>query len=1192
MLNNLKQFNLPEVEEKVLKLWKEKQIFQKSLDKNRKKFVFYEGPPTANGRPGIHHILVRSFKDIICRYKTMQGYSVPRRAGWDTHGLPVELEVEKELGLKSKKEIDEYGIAEFNAKCRESVWKYRDEWERMTERTGFWLDMNNPYVTYENSYIESVWGILKQISQRELLYKGHRVVPWCTRCGTALSSHELAQGYKEVTDTSVYVKFKVSAKGGSASGGKGEKLKVGDVSLDGDVYILSWTTTPWTLPGNVALAVGEDMVYSITEKDGETLIAAEDSPLGEELGHAGKKIKGRDLIGLEYEPLFPVKALQKNKKSYKVYSADFVNTEEGTGVVHTAVMYGEDDYELGAKEGLPKHHTVDEAGKFTKDVHELLGMYAKSKKTEEEIINHLDVEGYLLKTEEYLHDYPHCWRCGTALLYYAHDSWFIKMSKLREELISANKGINWVPEHLKEGRFGEWLREVKDWAISRNRYWGTPLPMWKCKKCGKEKILESREDISGVLGSTKNEYYLMRHGESESNVLGVVNHRLETSDKYPLILKGRVVAEKSAKSLKRKKIDVVVASPFLRTKETAEILGEILNVKPEEDSRLHESGLGELDGKSTGSCHAAGPAELQKLYASKPDFESFQSIAERMFSVVRDLEEKYKGKKIVIVSHGDPLWMLEGVMRGMSLDETIRWGYWGFDMSDAYISPGEVRKVPLLSLPRGKDGFCDLHRPYIDDVLFPCEKSGCKGEMGRVEEVIDVWFDSGAMPWAQAHFPFATQKKNVKYRNIDISRSLLYPADYICEAIDQTRGWFYTLLAIGVLLGDGAPYKNALSLGHVLDKKGQKMSKSKGNVVDLWEMTDKYGADVIRWYFYTVNPAGEPKRFDEEDLKKTSRQFFNLLYNSFVFYETYADKSLEVKSEKFPPKADSPRAKKVTNVLDKWILARLEGVRDSVTKNMDSYDIGRGARAIGDFVEDLSRWYIRRSRRRFQKPESQEDYEAASQTLGYVLLEISKLLAPFTPFFSDALYASLGGHAESVHLEDWAKKQKKFANDKLVKDMQETRDRVVSALAKRADAGVSVRQPLAAYSTAVAIPFEDIFKEEVNVEEIKIDSSLPKDSLNDVLDTEITHELRERGLLRELVRAVQGLRRDADLHPNDEIILGIDGDEEILSIAKTYDNELKKDVGAKQIEYVRFKYDAELETKFDAYSVRIGLRKV
>ena len=1138
MLKNLKEFSLPKIEEKVLEFWKSDRIFEKSLAKTKrgKKFVFYEGPPTANGRPGIHHVLARVFKDIVLRYKTMAGFYAPRRGGWDTHGLPVEIEVEKSLGLKSKAEIEKFGIAEFNKKCRESVWKYKNEWERFTERIGFWLDLKNPYITYENSYIETLWWIIQQIAKRKLLYKGHKVVPWCSRCGTSLSSHEMALGYNEVEDTSVYVKFKIKNRP--------------------NTYILSWTTTLWTLPGNVALAVGEKIKYLEQEIKGERLIYAKYSPIARELGQIGKELSGKSLVGLEYEPLFKIKPLQ-NGKSHKIYAADFVTTTEGTGVVHTAVMYGEDDYNLGKKVGLPQHHTVDEKGKFTKDVAGFEGMYVKAKETEEKIVKYLERNGNLLKTEKYLHEYPFCWRCNTPLIYYARDSWFVVMSKLRSKLQKANGKINWIPAHIKTGRFGEWLREAKDWNFSRERYWGTPLPVWQCEKCAEAKVIGGFDELEKLAGKSTNCYILVRHGQAQSNLDHKVTGWPEKT-KAHLTLFGRVEVEKLAKKLAKTKVHYIYSSDLTRTKETEQILADIFKgEKVYFDERLREINTGKFNGCHDSAYHAYFTSILEKFTKVPPGGESLSDLRKRLFGLISELEKKHQNKTIVIVSHEYPIWMLWQMMTGASNDEAaLEHERRGED----FIGTGEAEEIKMRNLPRDETGLFDVHRPYVDEVKFGCVKPRCNGKMKRVKEVVDAWFDSGAMPFAS---------------------SAPIPADYISEAVDQTRGWFYTLLAVAVLMNKGNPYRNVICLGHVLDKYGRKMSKSKGNVVDPWQMIEKYGTDAVRWYLYTITPPGEPKKFDEADLGKALRQTISLIYNSFVFFETYASKNTRYQI---------PNTK---NVLDRWVIARLAEAVKAATAGMDKYDVGGAAHAIEEFVSDLSRWYIRRSRRRLQKPDGQKDYNAASETLGFVLLELSKLLAPFTPFFAEALYKSLViNHGSSVHLENWPKIVGK-TDKKLLGEMKNARLIASSALAKRAELGIKVRQPLNELKIKnqelKSKEITEILKDEVNVKKIAFDRKLKEDIW---LDAEITHELKEEGWLRELVRMIQGLRQDAGLTPKTQIILVVESPGELNHVVQANENLIKKEVNAKSVEYGRsHKFESELETKIDDWPVWIALRK-
>jgi len=969
--------NFPKMEEEIVKFWEKQDIFKKTLEstKDGKKFVFFEGPPTANGKPGIHHVLARAYKDIICRYKTMQGFFVERKAGWDTHGLPVELQVEREIQLEEQKGkdikwkengegireeaylqstfklrttkdiIEKYGIKKFNQRCKESVWIYKKAWEDMTKRIGYWLDLEHPYVTYENEYIESLWWIIKQIWDKELLYKGYKVVPHCPRCGTALSSHEVAQGYDSVSENSVYVKFLVI---------NPEKVIP---QVKDDLFILSWTTTPWTLPGNVALAVGEDIEYVAVEQEGETYILAKDT-LGLLEGEykIEKEFKGKDLIGLKYVPLYDIKPLRTDK-AHQVYGADFVTTEDGTGVVHTAVMYGEDDYNLGKKVGLPKHHTVDENGNFTKEVPKWSGRFVKDKDVERGIVNDLRQRELLYKEEMYTHDYPFCWRCNTPLLYYAKDSWFIRMSALKAQLIKNNQDINWVPGYIKQGRFGEWLNELKDWAFSRERYWGTPLPIWECEKCSKKECVGSIDEL------------------------------------------------------------------------------------------------------------------VQK--ASK--------------------------------------------------------------------------KVDLKKL--------DLHRPFVDDIQLKCE---CGGKMRRVREVIDVWFDSGAMPFAQWHYPFANKER--------IDEGFSFPAEYIAEAIDQTRGWFYTLLAISTLLGKGTPFKNVICLNLILDAKGQKMSKSRGNIVDPFAMIAKYGADTLRWHLFTMNQPGDTKLFDEKNLEDVVKKNWLILWNVLSFWKMYApnqepgtkDQEQEVQSSKFKVQSSG-------HVLDRWVVAKFNALVKSVTDSLDSYQVTEAGRAIGDFITELSTWYVRRSRARFKK--EGKDKQQALSTLHHVLTQLAKLLAPGAPFIAEKIYSELRGKQASVHLEKWPVVEKDSIMQELLKKMQVVRQAVELGHALRKEHRLKVRQPLAQFIVAYPQMEENlqaILKEEMNVEEVIFVSKLPSGdefvskeagSFKVALDITITDELKQKGFIREIVRHINAMRKDAQLTINDTVTVYYEiPSEELAGIFLHYKN--------------------------------------
>jgi len=1004
--------NLPELEEKILAFWKEHDIFQKTLQKPAPagRFVFFEGPPTANGKPGIHHVLARAFKDLIPRYKTMRGFRVDRKAGWDTQGLPVELQVEKELGFKGKPDIEKYGIKEFNAKCKSSVWTYKADWEKLTERIGFWLDLDKPYITYENYYIESLWWILKQVNKAGFLYQDYKVLPHCPRCGTALSSHEVALGYKSVTEPSVYVKFKVKEKG------VGSKEQ-------GELYILSWTTTPWTLPGNVALAVGNDIEYVVVKlvdyrKDDGSLvyqyiILAKDiyekskdpthplydkigthldyghQPEGlpdksefveQDTGYVVQTLFGKDLVGLEYEPLFDIKPLQTNT-SYKVYAANFVTTTDGTGVVHTAVMYGEDDFVLGTQIGLPKYHTVDEAGNFTKEVAKWAGKFVKDNAVEQGIVADLQERGLLFKQEMYTHDYPFCWRCSTPLLYYAKPSWFIKMSALRDDLKSANEKINWHPEHIQHGRFGEWLEGVKDWAISRERYWGTPLPIWKCEKCKEIIVVESLKELAKLSGEKR---------------------------------------------------------------------------------------------------------------VAKNDF--------------------------------------------------------------------------------------DLHRPFIDEITIQCK---CGGIMKRVPEVADCWFDSGSMPFAQWGYP------NLANSQEQIANS--YPADYIAEAIDQTRGWFYTLLAIATLLKkSGAlkeiktedvipPYKHVICLGHINDKTGQKMSKSKGNIIDPWEVINKYGADALRFHLYTGNQPGEPKNFDPQAVDDVVKKTLLILMNCLSFYELYQNGKQIL--------ANIPQTK---NILDKWVLALWYKTLANVTKNLDNYTITEAGRDLANFVTEFSTWYVRRSRDRFKQ--EGDDKQAALQTLGFVLRQFTITIAPFMPFVAEELYQRIKGGQESVHLEDWPEvRELEKVDEELLTNMDKLRNIVEQALAKRAEAKIKVRQPLRRLlvkGVNFSEELQSILADEINVLEIIQEDGL---TVSVELDTKLDDELKSLGTLREFSRQINALRKKLGFTVKDTAELVIAAPEDLQKILEKYPDEILKATLTHNVVFVNTAQPHEFEV--DGIKLSVGLVK-
>lgn len=1105
------ELNFSKTEKKILKFWKKNQVFEKSIirRKRAKNFVFYDGPATVNAQPGLHHVLARVFKDIICRYKTMQGFKVIRKAGWDTHGLPVELEIEKKLGLKSKKDIEKYGIAKFNKKCQELVWQQKKGWEKLTGRIAFWVDMENPYITYTPDYIETAWWIIKKIWQKGLLCKDYKVVPYCTRCGTSLSSHEVALGYKRIKEPAIYVKFPIL----------NPEFK--------NTSLLVWTTTPWTLPGNVAVAVNPEFAYLKVKIGGEYLILAKERmEICGVNGEIVKQLRGKDLIGLRYQPLYPA-GEEVIKRAYRVIPADFVSLEEGTGMVHIAPAFGEEDMKVGKNNNLPILLTVDERGKFKLEVKKWAGLFVKE--ADPLIIEDLKNQNLLFKEESYEHDYPFCWRCQSPLLYYAKESWFIRVTKIKRYLINNNQKINWIPAHLKKGRFGEWLKEVKDWALTRERYWGTPLPVWQCRKCGYLELIGTKKDLVSQKFS-KNEYFLLRHGMSQRNLKDVAACWPEKTP-FPLTKEGEEQIKAVARKLKNKKIDLIFSSDLLRTKQTAEIVGRELGIKPKFDKRLREVNIGIFNGKPVKEIsrfwdkeRRLSPLEYysKRFQVAPPKGENYFAIEKRMYEFMKEIDQKCQRENILIISHQRPLTLLEKINYGYDLKEFTKTLLRGKE-----IKTGELRKLEFKKLPYNKKMELDFHRPYVDEVKFYCRK--CNAPMERTPEVIDCWFDSGAMPFAQYHYPF--ENKTL------IKRKIQFPADYISEAIDQTRGWFYTLLAVSSLLGKGPAYKNVLSVGHVLDEKGEKMSKSKGNVVDPWYVVEKYGADVIRWYFYTINQPGDSKLFSEKDVGLAFKKFILTLWNCFIFYQTY-----KPKIKNYNPQTKNKlqiTSKKNNHVLDRWIVSRLNGLILNVTKSLNKYGIAAAARAIENFaINDLSLWYIRRSRKRFNE---------AGPTLAFVLYVLSKLTAPFIPFLSEKIYQGLKPKSIlSVHLTDWPKANKKLINKNLERKMEKIREVVTEVLAERAKAKIKVRQPLnrlqiGNYQIQKEKELLKIIKEEVNVKKITFGKTLR-------LDTKITPELRGEGIAREVIRHIQEMRKFASLKPRDKISVNYFGTEELNKI--------------------------------------------
>lgn len=1132
-----------ENEEKLLQFWRENKVFEKTLEKDAPEgeYIFFEGPPTANGRPGIHHVAARSFKDVIPRYKTMCGFRVNRKAGWDTHGLPVELQVEKQLGLKSKKEIESFGVAAFNQKCKESVWVYKDEWERLTERMAYWVDMKNPYITYKNSYIEALWATVKEIDNRGHMYRDFKVVPWCTRCGTALSSHELNQpgAYKDVKDLSVYVKFPI-------------------VGFE-KAYFLAWTTTPWTLPGNVGLAVGNDIDYVEAKVGDEILVLAKDLlkilPEGYEII---AEHKGSEMIGMQYEPLFsyladlaPEDQKEKLKNAYKIYPADFVTTTDGTGIVHTAVMYGADDFDLGTKENLPKFHLVNEEGKFILGTGFLEGRYVKEKDENGkptlavDIVDDLTKRNLLFKKENHLHSYPHCWRCDTPLIYYARTSWYFDMSKLRDQLVTANEKINWQPEHIREGRFGEWLDGIKDWAISRDRYWGTPIPVWMTNS-GKRVTIGGLSDLKKHVKKSGNKYLVIRHGQAMSNVdhiwdcIGDPHNHLTDE--------GRKQVAVSAESLKDRNIDIIIRSPFLRTRETADIVAETIGFDPSkviEDERIKEWFVGsELQGQKT-QLYFDRRNEADNRYDFRHgDGESFAELIKRAGDFLYDIEQKYQGKNILLVTHNATARALSLVTSGFTFDEIL-----GVPGAHYQFENAEIQQFDFVPLPHNESYELDFHKPFIDGVELEVEGE----KLVRTSEVMDVWFDSGSMPIAQNH-EMGTQV------NFDPQA-----ADYIAEGVDQTRGWFYTMHAIANLLHDNPTraYKNVICMGLLMDVNGQKMSKSKGNVIEPWDMFNKYGADVVRFWFYSVNQPGESKNFDEKSLDEVNKKVFNILRNVVSFYEMYKTDE-DVSDDDYNP-FGNPDA----NVLDTWIIAKLDELAKTVTIGLDAYQPLEPARAIREFINEFSTWYIRRSRDRF-KSDNEKDRKLALRTTQIVLKNLSAIMAPFTPFIAEEIWQKTNWHTEeslkSVHLAGWPYQnidRTEFFGDSIL-IMEEVRRLVTLGLEARQKSNIKVRQPLRSLSVpkhSLKKEYLEILQDELNVKEVLIDERLGQGEV--ILDTTITEELRDEGDMRELVRKLQDMRKEAGLQPKDRIMVSLTGAEPTW-FAK-HQAEVSVSVGAEKI---------------------------
>ena len=999
----------------------------------------------------------------------------------------------------------------------------------------------------------------------------------CPRCETTLANFEVTQGYKDITDISVVAKFEL----------------VGEPNT----YVLAWTTTPWTLPGNVALAVGKEMEYvSYSTKNEfgrtETYILERNAFNRMKIEAVVNNVlmRGKDLVGKSYKPLFDYyskdKTLKNRENGWKIYGADFVTTEEGAGIVHIAPAFGEDDMNLAQKQNLPFIQHVSSDGKFKPEVKDFVGLSVKPKdehqKTDIEIIKWLAKNNKLFSKQEIIHPYPHCWRCDTPLLNYAANSWFVNVSAIKNRLIKNNKKINWVPAHIRDGRFGKWLEGARDWAVSRSRFWGAPIPVWRCEKCKKIKVIGSIEDIKKNIKKTCNKFFVMRHGEAESNVKNVANADLKNNH-YFLTDKGRKQVLAAAEKLKREGIDLIFASDFARTRETAEIIAERLGFGRKNvifDKRLREVNIGIFEGKNAEQYRRF--ASIKEKFSKTPvGGENLTELKNRISEFLYEIDGKYSNKNILIVSHEYPVWLLMAGATGADSEKAIQLRENKID----FIKFAEIKTFNFIPLPHNRNYELDFHRPYIDEIKFDCL---CGGEMERVPDVFDCWFESGAMPYGQAHYPFENKadfKKN-------------FPAEFIAEGIDQTRGWFYTLLVLSVALFDKPAYKNVIVNGIILSETGDKMSKRLKNYPDPMEIVGKYGADALRLYLLSSPAvAGENLNFSEKGVDEVYKKVILRLWNVYKFYELYSERKIKAKTLK---------EIKSANVLDKWILIKLSQLTVEVSKALDNYELDRASRPIADFIDDLSTWYIRRSRTRFKIPyashlhkedeKAKKDADDAIKTTKFVLVELSKIIAPFIPFMAEAIYQQIANRkAQSVHLESWSVVDKRAIDRKLLKQMAKIRRLASLALEARAKTQIKVRQPLSELRIKNAElrnknELLEILADEINVKKIIFDAKI-KNEIE--LNTKITPELKAEGDLRELARMIQDLRKEAGYTPKDKIYLYLEAPKEIEYIVKKHLKGFQEKIGAKNIEFCRSKdFDAEEETQIDGRKIWLGIKKV
>jgi len=1112
-------------EEAVLKFWKENNIFKKTLAKESPmgEFVFYDGPPYATGEPHYGHILPGTIKDVVPRYKTMKGFSVPRRWGWDCHGLPIENLIQKELDLPTKQDIVEYGIDKFNAAARASVLRYEASWKEYIPRVGRFVDMDTPYMTMTPEFMESVWWVFKKLHDKGLVYKGYKSMFVSPPLETVLSNQEVnLGGYKDVTDLSVTAKFKLTS--GEHAGAS----------------VLAWTTTPWTLPGNVLLAVGADISYSLVSFSGERYIAGTDLLAkvfeGKEFS-VEKEFKGSSLVGSTYEPVFPY--YKDHANAFRVVAGDFVTTEDGTGVVHIAPGFGQDDLELGQKEGVSPIQHVKMDGHFVAEVEEDLvkegydvaGWAVRNTKDhmhiDVEIVKYLAHHGFLFEKKKYTHSYPICWRTDCPLINYATDSWFIDVQKIKENLIKNNKKTSWIPDHVRDGRFGKWLEEVRDWSVSRSRFWGTPLPIWQNEKTGEYKIMGSIEDLRPFAGEQITRVIFLRHGESIKNV---ENRMSSALDKHPLTEKGENAARAAGEKLKDSTVDVIYSSPVLRARQTAEIVAGVLGKEVILDTGLREIGNGIWEEKTLGEITALGhrdeylnlPIESRFLAKRGGNGESWEDVENRLGEFLARVQKEHKGKTILVVSHQGTNTMGMKILRGLT----------NHQVDAIYTNPEFTNHATPVSIytssATGKE--IDIHRPFIDEVVMT-DTDGSR--LKRVEDVFDVWFDSGSMPYAQQHYMGEGDK------------APRFPADFIAEGQDQTRGWFYVLSVLGTALFDELPFKQVVVNGMVLAEDGKKMSKRLKNYPDISYVLDTHGADAMR-LFLMSSPAvhAEDVNFVEKTVSEIQSKVMGRLRNIVEFYAMYQEGEEALST--------SP------HILDRWIISRLGETVDAISSGLEGYEVDKGARPIFDFVDDFSTWYIRRSRDRFKS--GGEDKRRAIETTRFVLREFSKAIAPYIPFVAEEIYREVGGEQVSVHLEEWPSLG---AVDKdSITEMESVREIVRVGLLERQKVGIKVRQPLKTLTITqkISSAYVSIIEDELNIKEVIFGDTV-------VLDSTITPELKKEGDARELLRSLQEARKQKGLEPKDVVVLTVSTNEYGKDVIESYRDLMRGTANIKDIVY-------------------------